>query len=592
MELASYVAGGSGSTSAGLGNQLNTKKKRVNSVYFHSASYKKPKNPKVSISVINLSAGLLGLANIGNIDSKFSKSWGSKMESEASSMGGLSDLENMRNTVTKETSYANSDNSVIDGMEDDIMPKKICTCMYVLGQPPKALSFNVLSGNKDMMALPPPKFVGFNQLPSIKLHVSEKKNIKPVKSFALDIELSAVSGKTKSDKLIAIKKIFYQVDGFGGAFTLSKFPKIIKSFFTSELSLNKAKKLAEIIVKKISVDLPRSAVELVFAKFGKIVSIKIQLIGLWQKALVEFELPESILMGKNSVWVVLAVENKQSWVFRNQHRVLLYTLPVGTTAYDLSGLLDSYDKKTCFIGCNSSFYVHNRCAVVCFADEESKLAAIGSNPVFKSISGVCGKWVVTDWNQVCLTGIYKKKQAPIAHLVSFGDRTWAQIAGGLSSYVASSVLFGGGLSFVAETSLFASALPGNCDMYDCLASLECSLELLADQVSGILEKLGSINLVSLANTSDASSLTVPVSVVSGLDLDMILDGASAISNLSPFVISNTAPVISLSSSKVLTTKISGLESKIVALEVSVESVLEKLDHLCSGLGLSAASISQ
>ncbi|KAG9295113.1 hypothetical protein G9A89_006094 [Geosiphon pyriformis] len=265
--------------------------------------------------------------------------------------------------------------------------------------------------------------------------------------------------------------------------------------------------------------------------------------------------------------MALAVKDKQSWVFRDQHKALLYTLPVGTTVHDLSGLLDSYGEKTCLIGCNPSSYVCDRCAVVCLADEESKLAVIGSIP----ISGIRGKWMVTDQDQVCLASIYKKKHASIAHSVFFGDRTWAQVAGSLSSHVASSVFFGTSLFLVAEISLFASALSGNCDIYSCLAFLERFLELLADQVSGILEKLGSINLVLLANTSDAYSLAVPVFVVSGLDLNMVLNDALAIPNSSTPVISNTALIISPSSSKVLTTKIGGLESKMVALEILVES---------------------
>ncbi|KAG9285089.1 hypothetical protein G9A89_009900 [Geosiphon pyriformis] len=327
-------------------------------------------------------------------------------------------------------------------------------------------------------------------------------------------------------------------------------------------------------------------------------------------------------MEKDSVQMALAVEDKQSWVFRNQHRALLYTLPVGTTAHDLFSLLDSYGKKTCFIGCNPSSYVHNRCAMVCFTDEKSKLAVIDSNPVFKGvnlqwaglflacctkckqighifnacssgeISGVCGKRVVTDQNQVCLAGIYKKKQASIVCPVSFGGRTWAQVAGGFFSCVTPSVPFGVGLFFVAKTSLFTSDLSGNHNVYGCLASLEHFLELLADQVSGILERLGSIKLVFLAITFDASPPAVPVCVVLGIDLNMVLDCTSLISNPFPSVISDTAPIISPSSSKVLTTKIGDLESKMVALEVLVESVLEKLDCLCSDLGSLAASISK
>ncbi|KAG9306675.1 hypothetical protein G9A89_004222 [Geosiphon pyriformis] len=534
------------------------------------------------------------------------------MESKNASVNGMSDLENIDNMVAEETSYVDSNDSEANKMVNNMTPRKTQMRTYVLRQPPKKLSFNIMSDVDNVLKLPSFKFQGSNQLPSAKLHVLEKRSFEPVKSFALDIKLLAVSGKNVNEKLISIKKIFYQVDGFRRASTPLKFPGIIRSSFTSELSLNKAKRL--VICEKILVNndvrklgihsnqeiIVKLAVVLVFSKFGKVVSIKMQLIGLWQKTLVEFELLKSVLMGKDSVQVALAVKNKQSWVFRNQHRALLYTLPVGTTAHDLSGLIDSYSGKICFIGCNPSSYVHNRCAVVCFANKVSKLAAIDSNPVFKGvnlrwaglflaccakckqfghisdaclsgeISGVCGKQVMTNQDRVHLA-------VPIACPVSFSGRIWAQVAGG---------------SLVAEISLFAFVSSGDHNVYDHLAFLEHSLKLLADQVSGILEKLGSMKLVSLVITSDASLTAIPVFVVLDLDLNMVLDSVSAIFNPSSPVINDTAPIISPSSFKVLTTKVSGLESKMVDLEVLVESVLEKLDYLCSGLGSSAASISQ
>ncbi|KAG9285350.1 hypothetical protein G9A89_010825 [Geosiphon pyriformis] len=544
MELVGFSAGGSNSVSARLETQSNNKKKVcIESIYSRGPLYKKSKISGNAGGIVNSLAGPI----------PDDVSWSSEMESKDANVAKVSDLENIDNMMAEETSYKSS--------------------------------FNVMSDINNILELLSSKFQDSNQLLSAKSCILKKRSFEPVKSFVLDIELLAVSRKNVSEKLILIKKIFYQVDGFGGASTSSKFTEIIRSSFTSELSLNKAKELAicekilvnndvkklgihsnqEIIVKEIPVDLSRSAIESVFAKFGKIVSIKMQLIGLWQKALVKFESPEFILMGKNSVWVVLAVEDKQSWVFRNQYRALLYTLPVGTTVHDFS-------------------YVCDRCAVVCFADKESKLATIGSNPVFKGVNFV--NKLVTSLIHVYLihlAGIYKKKQAPIVCPVFFGGRTWAQVAGGFFSYVAFLVSCGASLFLVVETSLFASVSPSNCDVYGCLASLECFLKLLADQVSGILKKLGSIKLVLLITTFDASPPVVPVSVVSGLDLNIVLDGVSAIFNPSPPVISDTASVISSSSSKVLTTKVSGLESKMMALKISVESVLEKLDCLCSGL---------
>ncbi|KAG9290489.1 hypothetical protein G9A89_002464 [Geosiphon pyriformis] len=232
----------------------------------------------------------------------------------------------------------------------------------------------------------------------------------------------------------------------------------------------------EIVVKKILVDFLKLAVESVFSKFGKVVSIKMQLIGLWQKALVKYKLSEiadlvtvrwSVLIEKNSVHITKTVDDKQLWIFRDLHQALLYTLSVSTTAYDFSDLLELYDGKTCFIGRNLSLYMHDRCVIVCFVDKVSKLAAIGSTPVFKSVN-------------LCWAGF---SLAHCAHCKQFGH-----------------------ISTV------------------CLLSRNSGAHVVADPV---------------------------------VDL-------------------------SLSSSKVLTNKVSELEFKMVALKVSVGSVLKRLNHLCSG----------
>ncbi|KAG9290048.1 hypothetical protein G9A89_010354 [Geosiphon pyriformis] len=243
--------------------------------------------------------------------------------------------------VAKETSYVDFDASETDNMVDNITSRKMRTKIYVLGLPPKTPSFKNLNNDNTELVFSKSKFVEFNQLSPAKLHVLDKHSFEPVRLFTLDVELAAVPCKTNGDKLISIKKIFYRINGFEGAFTLSKFSEIIRFSFTSEFSMNKAKELAirkkivvnddlkkvsshldkEIIVKEIPVDLFKLAVEFVFFKFRKIVSIKIQLIGLWQKALVEFESSKiadlvaakwSVFMRKDSVCVAKAVDDKQS----------------------------------------------------------------------------------------------------------------------------------------------------------------------------------------------------------------------------------------------------------------------------------------
>ncbi|KAG9302175.1 hypothetical protein G9A89_020609 [Geosiphon pyriformis] len=468
--------------------------------------------------------------------------------------------------------------------------------------------FDIMSDDKNALSFLSPKFNNSNQLSSVKSHILEKQSFEPVKLFTLDVELSAVPGKTSSDKLISIKRIFYRIDGFGGAFTPSKFLGIIRSFFTSKLSLNMVKKLAvrekilvnnvirkpnshsnqKVIIKKILVDFPKLAVESVFFKFGKIVSIKMQLIGLWQKALVEFESPEIassvaskwlVLMSKDFVQMALAINDKQSWILRDQHQALLYTLPVGTTAHNLSGLLESYGGKTCFIGHNPSSYVRDRCIVICFENKASKLAAVGFVLIFKDVN-------------LCWTSLFLACLCSVGGNSGVCEKWVAQVAGGILSCVISSIPFGADQSPGAKTSSFASASSGNPDLYDYMASLECFLGLLADQISGILKKLSFVDLVFLAVTSEVPLLVVLVCVVFGLNSDMTLDGALVFFiPLSPAV-NNTVINLSSSSSKVLTTKVGDLESKMLALEISVESVLEKLNCLCSNLDSSTLSSSQ
>ncbi|KAG9293692.1 hypothetical protein G9A89_019029 [Geosiphon pyriformis] len=415
----------------------------------------------------------------------------------------------------------------------------------------------------------------------------------------LNIELSAISRKSVSDKLISIKKIFYQIDGFGGASTPSKFLGIIRALFTSELSMNKAKKLA--IYKKILVN---DDLRKVNSHLDQVV------IGLW--TLIEFELSKMA----NSVHVALANEDKQIWIFRDQHWALLYTFPVGIMAYNFSVLVGAYGEKTCFIDHNLALYVRDRCAVICFEDKTSKLAAIGSVPVFKGVSlhwvslllvccvkckqfghvsnmysvggnsGVHGKQVVTNQNWVFLAGIYKKKQALIVYPVSFGGKTWAQIVGGFLLYAVLSTasdigsVLGANSPSLVSTSLVVSGLN------NCLASLECFLEILSKQVSGILKKLSFVELVLLVPFLCALSLAVSVPMAPVLDSNMALDGMLTSSPFPFLSVGELVNGFNSSSLKILTSKVDGLESKMSALEMSVSSVLAKLDLLCSGLEFS------
>ncbi|KAG9294658.1 hypothetical protein G9A89_008137 [Geosiphon pyriformis] len=471
------------------------------------------------------------------------------------------------------------------------------------------------------------------------------------KFFTLDIDLSAVEGKSAMAKTQVIRKLFSEINGFGRATTPSKFEGIIRSTFTSEGSMERAVLLARkkgiivnsnlkrqevhsdwaVIIKEILMNMPKDMIITTVAKFGENKSICIQLVGLWQKAVVKFAKSEqavhlaskwSFLIGKDLVCVAMAVRDHKTWASRDQFRALLFTLLVGTMAHNLGNLLREADGKTCII--NQSFEMGNRvcCAVVGFDSEEKLKAAFCTEPIFGSVRfswarlGLvwckkCGRFgylalecdvsdvsvstlsialkkkgkYVFSADHFHLAKLYVKKNVSISHPTVFGGKSWAQVvslassAGGSSSGSG----FGFGPSLSGASGLVGGAPSSPIDKSPLgarLAFLEHSLEFLADQVSGILRKLSFVELVPMMPYFDTPSLVGSVPVAPVLDSDMVLDGIL----MSPSSPSSNAELdagFSSSSSKVLTTKMGGLESKLSALEASVGSVLTRLDLLCS-----------
>ncbi|KAG9290569.1 hypothetical protein G9A89_020939 [Geosiphon pyriformis] len=226
------------------------------------------------------------------------------------------------------------------------------------------------------------------------------------KSFALDIDLVVVAGKSSQEKLSFIRKIFSSVNDFGGASTSSKFGGIIHVTFTSEKAMMAT---------------------------GK----------------------------KNAVCVAKADVDKQTWDSRDRFRALLYTLPIGTNTYDLWDFLDLVGGKTCVIDCNPVDYTHAHCTSVGFESEDVLLWAMVNMPVIKDIclcwshlstalcsscnslgytSLVCKSDDVSlgskskraplsaqDWFR--LAKIYERKSAPIFRPLAFGGKTWASVVG-------------------------------------------------------------------------------------------------------------------------------------------------------------------
>ncbi|KAG9288232.1 hypothetical protein G9A89_021263 [Geosiphon pyriformis] len=273
-----------------------------------------------------------------------------------------------------------------------------------------------------------------------------------------------------------------------------------------------------------------------------------------------------VFMGKNSVRVALAVGNKQIWILRDYYRALLYILPIGTTVHNLSKLLASYGRKTCFIGHNLVSYAHDRCAVFL--------------PVFRNVNL---RWA--GFFLVCCAKCdqfgYVSDDCSVGG--NFGAHGKWVVASSSFFHVVSSSPLNVGIVLSAKTLHTASASFDVSGFNNCLASLECFLELVVDQMSDLLKKLSSVDLVPLPLALQVSLLVASTSSVLGLVLDMTVDSVLVPSTPSLSDVDTLLSDFSPSSLKVLTTKVCSLELKIVALEVSICLVLARLDPLGSGL---------
>ncbi|KAG9291928.1 hypothetical protein G9A89_004866 [Geosiphon pyriformis] len=441
---------------------------------------------------------------------------------------------------------------------------------------------------------------------------------KVVLSSCLSISLDKKWIDPKIIKTPLIRKFFSSVNSFGGAIILSKFERIIRSIFTSEKSMEMAISLAREKGIDINSDLKKQRMRSDWAVVIKEILINTSryMIITTQKAVVEFAklgqadlltLKWLFLIEKDSVCVAKAVGDHNTWALRDQFRALLFTLPVGTTVHDLGTFLERAGRKTCII--NRSIKTGNRihCVVVGFASDNDLESAFYMEPIFSGVKlswarmdlvhyKKCGhfghsalecdtldavvlpfskrayKKIASEKTHYWLTKLYEKKCVPISYLAAFGSKSWAQVvllASGLShsSY---------GISGLGNALLFIST--NFSGLSNCLAVLKRFLELLTDQLSFV-------ELVPLASKLSVLSLVISVPLNSVLDSNMALNNTLAFSVFSFLVVVDTVADFSSSSFKVLTTKVGGLESKLVALEVSVESVLEKLDCLCSGLDL-------
>ncbi|KAG9291360.1 hypothetical protein G9A89_003464 [Geosiphon pyriformis] len=480
-------------------------------------------------------------------------------------------------------------------VKETSMPKGLrIKTKKVLEKPLGVIDYGTVNTNDDMLD----NF--FLLLPLLPIKPTVQVPVR--KFFVLDIDLVAIAGKSSQEKLSFIRKIFSSVNGFGGASTPSKFAGIICATFTSEKTMMTARKLANdygvvvntnlkcsinnctnqaIVMKKILVRTSVEAVYTAVSEFGLIKSIKMQLVGLWQKAIVELEDQNqadllaskwSILIGKDTVCVTKANVNKQIWDSRDKFRVLLYTLPVETNAYNLWDFVGLVGEKTCVINRNPVSYACACCATFCFGSESNLVSAMAATSVIKGIGLcwshlslalclVCGlsghtslncvsvkvgstlrgrKTPLSAQDQIRLANIYAQKFMPISCPLAFSSKTWASVVGAPPVHS----FYGAGL-ILSSNKVGKPLLSVASDLEKRLVNIESSFISLTEQIGELAKRLDSFVLAVLQPSSRCQLLVTPLSqnqeenIVMGVSLsDVTGDKTAAVldSTASPEVV--------------------------------------------------------
>jgi hypothetical protein len=128
----------------------------------------------------------------------------------------------------------------------------------------------------------------------------------------------------------------------------------------------------------IPLNVSQQDVRSAFSKYGEIKSIKLQTIGMWQSANIEYTNQEeydklasrwSIPFKADLIRIYPFLNTKEIKQERSQYALRLINLPPGTTGYDMKTIIRDYKAQTCYIPRNSD-YRRKRFAILSFKDNK------------------------------------------------------------------------------------------------------------------------------------------------------------------------------------------------------------------------------
>ncbi|KAG9291309.1 hypothetical protein G9A89_021811 [Geosiphon pyriformis] len=203
--------------------------------------------------------------------------------------------------------------------------------------------------------------------------------------FAGWMASTLVSGATFKIKLAHVKTVFQSVDGFLGTKSVSK--DSVKLFcieFASQVSLKAAflveltssvhlatlkiakslvvsesgSPFAAVVLHDMFLDVSAADIKKNLSVFGVVTCVVLKPASIWQYVVVYFKNLVavtsafnywSVLVGKDSVWILSLVNQQEAIVSHNRFKAKLVNLLSGCTAFEISNMISQVGGQTCFI---------------------------------------------------------------------------------------------------------------------------------------------------------------------------------------------------------------------------------------------------
>ncbi|KAG9291659.1 hypothetical protein G9A89_022078 [Geosiphon pyriformis] len=230
-----------------------------------------------------------------------------------------------------------------------------------------------------------------------------------------------------------------------------------------------------VVIKQIPIKTLTKTVHAVLFRFEMVKSIKIQLLGLWQKTVVEF---------KQLDYANLVIAKWDSY------RILLYILLIEINAHNIWDFIGSVSGKMCVIDQHSVTNAQARC--VCTKYEKVGHISLSCSGGRKfSSSGLSCK-ILSEIDKNRQTSIYAKCFAPIFCSVSFNSVSWAKIVG---ESLLPSLPVHNDLNVSGSFSELKLALAVSIELNNIFATFEHSFTSLVECIDKLAKRLNTSGLI-------------------------------------------------------------------------------------------------